>query len=116
MLQQNTFGDSKAAIVLAKMITPNTNLSKSIGNFLGGYNRTLNELTKIDSRIALGLGKTVFLQVSKKTEEYPPEINTFLNNVVHTIHKKFQEKLNGLKPYKFRADHPANRSKKNKTT
>jgi len=113
MLDNNTFGNSRGAKVLTdKLKSHLPKMTKHIGDTLSNYGRELNQLKKLDSRIAIKLSRFLFHQLidninnNQNPNKYPEDIKTYLCNVIHTINKEFLVKMDSQKPYKKRPDNP----------
>ena len=101
MIDLGTFGKTPAAIRLAELINEdNINYSK-LGLMLSSFSRTLKELKKIDSRIALSLAKSLYVyNKNKSLTKYHQKINTYIVNVLKSIYNKFLEDMKHNIPYK----------------
>ncbi len=108
MLDIGTFGKSKAAEILAdKLSALGPKYTAKVGALLSRYNFILGELTKIDSKVALGLLTAIHQNTIDRCETYPDTIKTYLKNVVSAKYKITFKELDGSKPYKNRKDYPA---------
>lgn len=108
MLHKNTFGDSPAAIILVEKLNNSKDETNRISRMSGisrtinKFNRTLHELEKIDSKIAIGLGKLSYHHYSVSFIKLPIPFNTYAHNVLCSIYKKWLVKQNAKTPYKLR--------------
>jgi hypothetical protein len=101
-LNEKTYGDSPAAIILVeKLNSTNIKISK-IGIILSNFNRTLHELEKIDSRIGLGLAHSSFKTFRESCKRLPLPFSTYTANVLDTNYKKWLLKQNWKTPYNKR--------------
>lgn len=104
MLDIGTYGNTPAAIKLVEIINEKNINSYPIGKLLCAFNTTLNELTKINSRIGIGLVKMVYMQSSEKAKKLNPEISSYVQNVLSTKYKLWIKERNGNIPYKVRKE------------
>lgn len=102
MIDEKTFGDSPAAIVLAKQLNERNIKLPKINKLLSDFNRTLHELEKIDSRIGLGLAHSSYKSFSEKCKTLPYPFATFTANVLDTNYKKWLKKQDWKTPYNKR--------------
>jgi hypothetical protein len=100
----HTFGNSDAAVVLAKILSKpeNGNARKNITRMLTDFNRTLNQLKTLDSRVGLGLGRLSYEHYQIWFGKYEGEVQTFALNVLSTNYKRWRELMKGNKAYKHR--------------
>jgi hypothetical protein len=87
MIDLYTYGNSPAAVTLAKIINEKNIPSKKISRLIDKFGYTLNELAKIDRRISFGLAKIIYLQRNDIIKDYPIEIRTYLANVIATKYR-----------------------------
>lgn len=97
-----TFGNSAAAVTLAKMVSTDEKQMAKVGKVLSNFSLTLHELNKIDSRISLNLGKIIMLQTKAAIDKYPETYKTYLANVISMRYKIWVSSKKGQTPYKTR--------------
>lgn len=98
-----TFGNSPAAINLVKILNETNFQTKKISSIYAKFNHTLHELEKIDSKIAIGLAKILYMNhKAKYFSDYPEDIKTHCLNVLSMYFKVWLKKQNAYKPYKQR--------------
>jgi len=109
-----TFGNSKAAIILNKILLERGKKQQNkCGHLFTRFSTILNELKKLNSRIALSVALLVYTKFKRDVDNYPDdEVRTFLKNVFSKKYKEFLKELKGQNPYKSRTDHPNNLNKK----
>lgn len=95
MLDLGTFGNSPAAINLAKIMNERDYPSRKVGRLLESFNRNLNELSKLDKKINIGIGKILYQHYSLKCVDFPTPIDTYTHNVLNTSFKKWILKEKG---------------------
>jgi len=95
----NTFGKTPAALVLEKLLVDDDKNRRKLSTLYGSFGRTLNELSKIDSRIGIGLAKTVTANYILRSEDFPTDIETFFANVISAKYKLWLKEQNAIKPY-----------------
>lgn len=107
MLDKGTFDNSRAAEILATELNKEEmKVQQKVAKLLASYNRKLNAIAQLNSNVAIDIERILFHDVLKRVDVCPERFRTFLVNVIKIKHKKFLTKLEGLKPYKNRADHP----------
>lgn len=102
MIENSNLGKSKAALQLSKMLENDVITRRKIIKNYNNFSRTLNELSKIDSRIALGLAKTVLEQYRDRSVLYQTNVRTFFFNVIKTKYKIWLIKEKGQMTYNNR--------------
>lgn len=101
-MKNNSFGNSSAALILGEILINDKKNRAKVSMMLSSFSRTLHELNKIDSRIALGIAKNTLGMYNERCEDFPNEIKTFLRNVISARYKKWFMDLNGSKTYNNR--------------
>lgn len=97
-----TFGNTAAAVRLATFLAQDEKQMAKVGNLLSKFSSTLNELTKMDSRMRLGIAKIVMHHYKHLAENYPSTFNTYLSNVISMRYRIWLENQDSQTPYKFR--------------
>ena len=105
MLDPGTFSGTEAGKILAGILSNEPKLSKKITRMLSAYGRVHNELSKIDSRIAIGFENSYYKNLILYSDQYPSGIKTFLKNVIIAKHRKWMVQMDGHNAYKRRADY-----------
>lgn len=103
-LDERTFGDSPAAITLAKLINESGVKSHKISRLLNHFNLTLKELGKIDTKVSIGTARVVYENYKKSCETIPAPFSTYTANVLNTKYKCWLKENKGQVPYKIRKD------------
>lgn len=101
-MENKSFGTSPAALVLSEMLIEDKKNAAKVSMLLNSFSRTLHELTKIDSRIALGIAKNTLEIFDKKSQHFPVEYNSFIRNVIRGRYKNWFLEQNGIQSYNNR--------------
>lgn len=110
-----TFGKSPAAKTLAKILhetNDKKNLAK-VSKILSNFNTTLNELSKIDSKVGFYLGRVVYMKTKQECEKYPDTFKTYFMNVLTASYRQWLADNNSTTPRKLRADYHGKNNAKN---
>ena len=98
MLEAHTYGDSKAAEVLADMLSQDSYFTRKVGRYWGDYTYTLDQLrqhTGIDNRVRKHLGSLFHDDMMKKLDEsnLPEKIRTYLKNIMVKRWRQIKEEV-----------------------
>ena len=95
-LQRNTFGDSKAAMVLAERLSvlDKRSLTAKVGRLLSFFNLTLKQLPKLDNKIFIQVSKLVYDDVILKADDLPKEVSSYVKNILSAKYKAWCVKNN----------------------
>lgn len=102
MLDSGTFGNSPAAITLVDIINEKNIPHAKIGKTLSGFNLMLNELSKLDTKISVGLAHIIYIDYKSKMNEFPSEVRTFIENLITAKFRIWMKENRGQKPKKHR--------------
>jgi hypothetical protein len=102
MLDSNTFGDSPAAIVLAKIINERNLKYKKIAKLLNDFNKTIGDINHVDTTTSIFLMGLIYRNSIDKCNSFDEPLNTYTKNVLSTIYKKWAVRKNAYKPKKNR--------------
>lgn len=104
MLDSGTFSNSNAGKVLVDILNKSDDkiVGKKVGRVFNNYTKTLKELKKINTKIAIYLASMHYADVLKTIDLYPKDINTYLKNIVTTEYRKFLFEMDAHTPHKKR--------------
>jgi len=99
---EGTFGNTPAAIRLAKFLVNDEKQLGKVGKLISNFNMILNELSKVDTKIRFSLSVMVYEKYTKLIAEYPKEYNSFISNVMTTRYRIWLKSHDSNVPYKIR--------------
>lgn len=104
-LDSATFGSTPAAKCLVDKLNSgnyDSRIIKKVSRNLSNFGLMLNELEKVDTRIRLGIAKTMSLTYKSGFKNLPSELKSYCENVLCTKYRIWFRKQNGNIPYKVR--------------
>ena len=108
-MDKNTFGGTKAAEILVDRLShQEVKVASKIAKLLTTFSTSLNELKKINSKVALYFAGFAYKASLQSCENLPLGVRTYTTNVVKTKYKTFLTEMDGRKAYLRRKDHPNN--------
>lgn len=101
-LDNNTFGDSPAAITLVKIINERNLRSDKVTNILVSFNSKIRDLNGVNVTTVTYIMSLIYQDHVKKCDSLPKPLNTYTKNVLSTIYKNWQVRKNVRQPRKKR--------------
>lgn len=102
MINENTYGSSPAAVVLAKMINEKGFRTRKVGRILQDFNNVIANTNHVDVTTTIYLMKLAYNDSLKKCDSLETPFNTYTKNVLSTIYKVWCKRKNTLQPRKNR--------------
>lgn len=99
-----TFGNTPAAITLAKILIKDENKKyvSRVSRLLQQFGAMLNELSGVDTKVSVGMEHILFHHFIKSCETLPTEIRTFTCNIISMKHRVWNESNDAYTPRKTR--------------
>lgn len=89
LLQSNTYGDTKAAVILSERLNVlnKSSLTTKVGRLLSFFNLMLNQLKKLDNKIVIRISKLVYNDAIANANDLPKEVSSYVKNVLNARYK-----------------------------
>lgn len=95
-LDERTFGDSPAAVDMARIINEKGLNPRKPARLLARFNKIIADLNQVDLTTAIHLMHLVYKESLDKCETFEEPLNTFTQNILSTKFKKWQIRKNAL--------------------
>ncbi len=95
-LDERTFGDSPAAIDMARIINEKGLNPRKPARLLNRFNKIIADLNHVDLTTAIHVINLVYLESHEKCETFEEPLNTFTQNILSTKFKQWQIRKNAL--------------------
>lgn len=101
-LDEKTFGDSPAAIDMARVINERGLNHRKPSRLLNRFNKIITDLNHVDLTTSIYIMNLVYKESIDKCESFEEPLNSFTQNILSTKFKEWQIRKNAQKPRKFR--------------
>jgi hypothetical protein len=95
-LDERTFGDSPAAVDMARIINEKGLNPRKPARLLARFDKIIADLNQVDLTTAIHLMHLVYKESLDKCETFEEPLNTFTQNILSTKFKKWQIRKNAL--------------------
>jgi hypothetical protein len=95
-LDERTFGDSPAAIDMARIINERGLNHRKPARLLNRFNKIIMDLNHVDLTTSIHVMHLVYKEFFEKCESFEEPLNTYTQNVLSTKFKEWQVRKNAL--------------------
>lgn len=95
-LDERTFGDSPAAIDMARIINERALNHRKPARLLNRFNKIIADLNHVDLTTAIHVMHLVYKESLEKCDLFEEPLNSFTQNILSTKFKEWQVRKNAL--------------------
>lgn len=102
VLDERTFGDSPAAIDMAKIINETGLSPRKPARLLNRFNKIIMDLNHVDLTTSIHVMGLVYKESLEKCDDFEKPLDSYTKNILSTTYKVWVKRKNTLQPKKNR--------------